>query len=190
MSCSRTGKPDRQIIITNPGSPPSIHLLSKSPVGQDFVSSQRAQLREHSVVITRSETRGGNVDFLPAGLERPQCPSSSSRSAHTNRCVQKRLGCLPRPGNSQRSLVSPRAGKSHQLPGTTMFYALKSLLVHQRNVHVRIQMDSSVAMAYINHKGGTHSRPLIHLAIKIWSWCLERDMTLSAEHLPGSLNIL
>ena len=32
------------------------------------------------------------------------------------------------------------------------------------------------------------SRALCQLAIEIWTWCTERNITLQAEHLPGQLN--
>ena len=37
---------------------------------------------------------------------------------------------------------------------------------------------------------GCQSRPLTTLAKECWWWCLERAIVLSAEHLPGCLNII
>ena len=45
-----------------------------------------------------------------------------------------------------------------------------------------------MAVQYINHMGGTRSQVLCHLAIELWEWCLDRQITLHAEPLPGSLN--
>ncbi|XP_038066498.1 uncharacterized protein LOC119736556 [Patiria miniata] len=69
------------------------------------------------------------------------------------------------------------------------FYALRTLLKDRQNVHVRLQMDNSTAISYINHKGGTRSVSLVQLALKIWLWCLQRSLILTAEHLPGSMNV-
>ena len=45
-----------------------------------------------------------------------------------------------------------------------------------------------MAVQYINRMGGTCSQALCHLAIELWEWCLDQQITLHAEHLPGSLN--
>ena len=43
----------------------------------------------------------------------------------------------------------------------------------------------STAIAYINRKGGTHSKILSDLAIEIWEWCLSRNIMVTAEHIAG-----
>lgn len=55
--------------------------------------------------------------------------------------------------------------------------------------HVLLQSDNKVAIAYINNMGGTKSKKLINLASQIWQWCLEREITLTGEYLPGDMNI-
>ena len=49
-------------------------------------------------------------------------------------------------------------------------------------------MDSVTALTYINKRGGCHSLSLTQLAKKVWEWCMERRITLVAEHIPGKLN--
>ena len=51
-------------------------------------------------------------------------------------------------------------------------------------------MDNTVAISYINQKGGTHSTKLYQLALDLWSWCIDRNITVHAEHLPGKLNVI
>lgn len=51
-----------------------------------------------------------------------------------------------------------------------------------------LRVDNRTAIAYINQKGGTHSKPLSDMACKLWSWCLERNMTVQAEHIAGVEN--
>ena len=50
-------------------------------------------------------------------------------------------------------------------------------------------MDSQVAISYINKLGGTHSQKLSNLALELWSWCIQRSITVHAEHVPGQLNV-
>lgn len=49
-------------------------------------------------------------------------------------------------------------------------------------------MDSRTAVFYVNQMGGTHSSMLNNLAIQLCQWYLERNLSLSAEHLPEIYN--
>lgn len=55
--------------------------------------------------------------------------------------------------------------------------------------HLKILMDNSTAVAYINKKGGTRSSQLAALALEIWAYCLSRHIWITAKHLPGQLNM-
>ena len=52
--------------------------------------------------------------------------------------------------------------------------------------HVRLKMDNQTAICHINHMGGTRFLTLSDSACKLWEWCFQRGVILSAEHLPGS----
>ena len=56
-------------------------------------------------------------------------------------------------------------------------------------IHVKLRMDNKTAVSYINRMGGTHSCSLSHLACQLWQWCLQHQIILSAEYLPGTSNI-
>ena len=66
--------------------------------------------------------------------------------------------------------------------------ALKSFLKDQQRVAVLLQLDNSTAVAYINNLGGTISPALTALARTLWLWALERDITITAQHIPGVSN--
>uniref|UniRef100_A0A1X7TLX8 Reverse transcriptase RNase H-like domain-containing protein n=1 Tax=Amphimedon queenslandica TaxID=400682 RepID=A0A1X7TLX8_AMPQE len=51
-------------------------------------------------------------------------------------------------------------------------------------------MDNTTAIAFLNKKGVTHSKTLSDLEVSIWFWCLQRNLTVYAEHIPGSHNCL
>ena len=55
--------------------------------------------------------------------------------------------------------------------------------------HVKLMMDSAAAVAYINKMGGTYSHTVANLAIALWEWYLKNLLMVSAQHLPGKLNI-
>ena len=54
---------------------------------------------------------------------------------------------------------------------------------------MKLLMDSTSAVAYINKMGGTHSKSLANLAIDLWEWCFQNHLIVSAQHLPGRLNV-
>ena len=69
------------------------------------------------------------------------------------------------------------------------FLALKTFASNQlQKGLILLRIDNISAVTYINQKGGTHSTQLSNLALEIWEWCLQHQLTIQAEHLPGSLN--
>ena len=72
------------------------------------------------------------------------------------------------------------------LPGS---FAVKSFTKNRLCVHVRLRMDNTSAVTYLNRLGGTHSLVLSNLALTLWEWALRQGFFLSAEQLSGRLNI-
>ena len=65
---------------------------------------------------------------------------------------------------------------------------LEFLIPNRINVHVQICIDNRTAVAYINHLLGTRSLELNSIVVKMWAWCLERNMFLLALYVPGIIN--
>ena len=51
-------------------------------------------------------------------------------------------------------------------------------------------LDNQTAVAYVNNLGGTVSAQATKLARQLWMWCLQRDILLTAQHLPGKENVI
>ena len=66
--------------------------------------------------------------------------------------------------------------------------AIQAFAKKQENILVHLKMDSTSALTYINKMGGTVSPNLNRLTKDLWTWCLARNITLRAYHLPGALN--
>ena len=66
--------------------------------------------------------------------------------------------------------------------------ALKTFVKNQTGVSVLLKIDNTTAVAYINNQGGTVSKTLVTLTRDLWMWCLERNIHIQAQHLPGVLN--
>ncbi|KAI8480097.1 hypothetical protein Bbelb_421870 [Branchiostoma belcheri] len=81
-------------------------------------------------------------------------------------------------------------------PGEFRLFKLKAASLALRSFvsadtqHVLLRLDNVTAVAYVNHVGGTRSPDLAALALEMWSWALERGLTLSATHVPGLTNTL
>lgn len=58
-----------------------------------------------------------------------------------------------------------------------------------RNKHIRIQCDNAATVAYVNAMGVMKSTDCNNVANQIWQWCQEREIWLSACHIPGSTNV-
>lgn len=70
------------------------------------------------------------------------------------------------------------------------FFALRSFCETMRNVHVKLLIDNTTSVAYINHMGGTKSLGCNEIAVELWDWCIERGIWVSASHIPGVSNVL
>ena len=46
-------------------------------------------------------------------------------------------------------------------------------------------MDNRTAVFYVSRMGRTHSPVICGLVIRLWQWCLDMNLFLSAEYLPG-----
>ena len=68
------------------------------------------------------------------------------------------------------------------------FLALQCFAKQQHNTTILLKMDNVTAVTYINKMGGTQSEGLCHLALTIWNWCLQQNIFLIAEYLPGEEN--
>lgn len=49
--------------------------------------------------------------------------------------------------------------------------------------------DNTCAKAYINNMGGIKSEKMNILSRKIWFWCMNRNIWISADHVPGKNNV-
>ena len=57
------------------------------------------------------------------------------------------------------------------------------------DTHIRFEIDNTTAVSYVNGMGGCKSAAWDEVAKKIWDWCIERGLWLSAVHIPGTMNV-
>ena len=98
-------------------------------------------------------------------------------------------GILPR-YQYRGAMVLRRKASTHQLFGTAGgSFAIQTFTKDKVCAHVKLLMDNTAAVAYINKMGGTHSQVLSNLAVQLWEWRLQNNLQISAQHLPGHLNV-
>ncbi|GFN92354.1 transposon ty3-i Gag-Pol polyprotein [Plakobranchus ocellatus] len=66
--------------------------------------------------------------------------------------------------------------------------AVQSLCRELTDCHVRIEIDNTTAVAYINSMGGTHSLKCNDISRQLITWCKARGIWLSACHIAGKDN--
>ena len=71
-----------------------------------------------------------------------------------------------------------------------VLYGIKSFVKGEAKVKtILIKSDNITVVSYLNHMGGTKSQTLIETARQVWEWCLQRNITLSAQYLPRLENV-
>jgi hypothetical protein len=55
---------------------------------------------------------------------------------------------------------------------------------------VLVMTDNTSVRQYLNKQGGTKSHTLCALTIKLFNWCLSREIQIVAQHVPGIDNVL
>ena len=68
------------------------------------------------------------------------------------------------------------------------FLAFKCFFREERSIHVLLRMDNTSAIGLHKQNGRTVSPILNKLNKEFWLWCMERDITVQAQHLAGTLN--
>ena len=70
------------------------------------------------------------------------------------------------------------------------FFVIQAFAAKQAGMAIRIFLDNSTAVSYVNKCGGTRSVALTATAKAISTWCEERKISLEAVHLAGELNTI
>ncbi len=72
---------------------------------------------------------------------------------------------------------------------TAAFLALQAFCKHMSNIHVRLELDNTTAVTYINNMGGNKSNDCNMAVRQLWLWCIEHNIWVSAVHIPGTENV-
>ena len=63
-----------------------------------------------------------------------------------------------------------------------VLFAVKVFLKNETNIHIRLFIDNTTAITYVNSFGG--NKPHLNLlARRLWLWFRERQIMVSAEYI-------
>ena len=104
--------------------------------------------------------------------------------------LKNRMGCPPR-FNPDRGKMVNKETSSHInfLELKAAFLAFQALVPSVKGLHICFGIDSHTAMSHINKLGDTRFQKLSNLAIELWNCALNRNLLISAIHIPGKLNV-
>jgi len=67
---------------------------------------------------------------------------------------------------------------------------MKTFAKSKTAISILLRIDNTSAVAYINNMGRTASKELLTLMRDLWMRCLERNIHITAVHLPSVLNTI
>ena len=68
------------------------------------------------------------------------------------------------------------------------WFVIRTFLKDKKDIHVRLNVDNTTALAYLNNMGGKINS-YNNLARKIWLWCRNKNIWLSAAYIPSAQNV-
>ncbi len=69
-------------------------------------------------------------------------------------------------------------------------YALCVFANKLQNVNILLRVDNTTAIAYLNRLGGCRSELLHEISNRIWKWCEERKIFLTASYISSCNNVI
>ncbi|VDI82241.1 Hypothetical predicted protein [Mytilus galloprovincialis] len=75
----------------------------------------------------------------------------------------------------------------NQLELKAAMFAVQSYAKNLQNKHILIQMDNTTAKCICKQKV---SKRLNSLTNQFWDWCLQRQLTITADYIPGKSNVI
>ena len=175
---------------------PYSSFVSSSHTGPDKQggSSSRAERGETTIPKNGSPHIGspGRTAMVGQDCQDIQfCPTNTTttRSNNRDRCIPVGLGCQMPGAPHRRPLVSGGTDDAYQCSRTPSSLSCNQNLLQGEGLPQYSDSDRQHDCQSI-HKppGGTHSQTLNSIATQLWKWCLDHQVHLTAEYLPGVEN--
>ena len=160
---------------------------------QRFVNSCLADSGSYDTVVSVSEEARVDLswwsvvgDSLPF---RSLAPFQASLELFSD-ASNSGWGCWVSDGREAFGLWSSLEKRLHinVLECQAVLFGFFSFFRSTYNCSILINTDNFSVVAYVNHQGGTTSSRLCDLALELWDFCVARNISISACHVPGVCN--
>ena len=181
--CSKTGYPHSSFVSS-----------SHTGLDKQGGSSSRAE-RGKTTIPKNGNPHIGSPDRTAVVGQDCQdiqfCPTNTTTARSNNRdgCIPVGLGCQMPGAPQRRPLVSGGTDDAYQCSRTPSSLSCNQNLLQGEGLPQYSDSDRQHDCQSI-HKppGGTHSQTLNSIATQLWKWCLDHQVHLTAEYLPGVEN--
>ena len=75
------------------------------------------------------------------------------------------------------------------LEAKAVLFGLQALGHDLQDIHVKVLSDNTATVGALNKMGSSKSWDLDHIITTVWQWAIDRDIWITASHIPGVLNI-
>ena len=184
-------KTNRKVYFINSSIFFSQSPLSLSSDESNKRSSCRKLLRTKYNSLKRSKRRIKLVDQSNRQPQWKNYHTAKSRSGIDLRRIKFRLGATCQ-GQITGGVWSKEESALHINAKELLaaFMAIQTFVKHQLQLTIHIKIDNMSAVAYINKMESTKSRDLNLLMKRIWDWCQDLQIVLTAEYLSGSQDLV
>ncbi len=171
---------------------PNVHHSGSLPCTNSFsvlTNRQEQSLKYLPGLLGNSPTQStctGRVTLVEGQFGSLEWESTSfrgTRSNNRNRCFLQRVGSLLQGSNNWGKMVSPGTTPPYKLSGTVSRSICPQGLHKEQGSNVGPSVDGQYISSTLHHL------ILASLAKDLWEWCLECQIVLEAQHIPGILNV-
>ena len=167
-------------------------LLLKSTDGS-FQHSEEplTGLRRSSIPTTSQPGRTEMVGYRDAQMEWQNSSQEGDRHDHWLRCISARLGSSLWGANHRGSMVTSGGRIPHQLPRAIGSNSSCVVICEGQVQDIQtVENQQHHSSGLLKSSGSTVSEELVNLTKDLWLWCLERNIHITAQHLPGAQNFI
>ncbi|KZS20625.1 Uncharacterized protein APZ42_012631 [Daphnia magna] len=169
--------------------PPLVDLYARVSTleGGDNVEAAKDSVRRRGVV----DLVEPSFEFLLAGQDSFAAGAEAREKLFTGKFLESMFKEATQDATlAQNDAVARPAGRvGRPARSRGRMSPIQAFVGHSSGIAVRLILDNSTAVAYINHGGGTRSLALTRIAKELVAWCEKKELPVEAVHIAGKLNV-
>ena len=188
----RIDQVDRLTVFNHSSSTSSIITTSLSTATASAISEENQILSDSSSFNKGSESRTFVVDSKFKNTKWKENKFEGTQLSDPDRCFQRdRLGSSLQWSQDRRDLVDTGNRQTYPYSRITCSQVSLSQFHQEPSKHSHSFSDRQYNCNFLSiEKGGTKSQELLEVSKEIWKYLISKEITITAEYLPGILNKL